>query len=95
MSIAESQACGTPVIAFNVAGVGDAISPECRKLLCADGDFNGMLDALEVVEREKLINNTCRKLDRAWSKKHFEASSISALQKRVYEEHVLSDDSRL
>ena len=37
MALAEAQACGTPVAAFDVGGVRDAVSEECAEYLVANG----------------------------------------------------------
>ena len=39
MALAEAQACGTPVVAFDVGGVSDAVSDECAEYLVPNGDF--------------------------------------------------------
>ena len=43
MALAEAQACGTPVVAFDVGGVRDAVSDECAEYLVANGDFDSLL----------------------------------------------------
>ncbi|MGB2401944.1 MAG: glycosyltransferase [Akkermansiaceae bacterium] len=84
MALAEAQACGTPVAAFDVGGVRDAVSEECAEYLVANGDMDGLLNALEVVAEKKSETGDRWRVNRAWAREHFEASVIGAKQMAVY-----------
>ena len=56
MALAEAQACGTPVAAFDVGGVRDAVSAECAEYLVANGDMEGLLNAVEKVCRKEIAD---------------------------------------
>lgn len=75
MALVEAQACGTPVAAFDVGGVRDAVSPECEPYLVANGDMEGLLNAVESIEG---------RVDRKWAQERFEASVIAKRQLNVY-----------
>jgi glycosyltransferase involved in cell wall biosynthesis len=84
MTIAEAQACGCRVIAFDVGGVGDAFHPEAGALI-RDGNWLDLLDALErevdqgeqfQVSRMKVAAEICSK---------FSQESIAEQQLAIYE----------
>ena len=84
MALAEAQACGTPVAAFDVGGVRDAVSEECSEYLVANGDMEGLLNALEVVAEKKSLTGDRWRVNRAWAREYFEASVIAKRQLEVY-----------
>jgi len=84
MALAEAQACGTPVVAFDVGGVSDAVSDECRDFLVPCGDFEALLDAMTKVFGKGLETAPWR-VNRDWVRARFEASVIAAKQQAVYE----------
>lgn len=90
MALAEAQACGTPVVAFDVGGVRDAVCEECADFLVANGDFDSLLDAVEKLLSlgEKSTAGGRYRLNRDWAKKCFEASVIGAKQMEVYSRRV-------
>ena len=84
MALAEAQACGTPVVAFDVGGVSDAVSDECAEYLVPEGDFESLLNALgKVLEKSSQAGGSWR-VNRDWAREHFEASVIGAKQMDVY-----------
>jgi glycosyltransferase involved in cell wall biosynthesis len=84
MALAEAQACGTPVVAFDVGGVRDAVSDECAEYLVPEGDFESLLNALgKVLEKSSQAGGSWR-VNRDWAREHFEASVIGAKQMEVY-----------
>ena len=84
MALAEAQACGTPVVAFDVGGVSDAVSDECADYLVPNGDFESLLNALEkVLEKSSQAGGSWR-VNRDWARECFEASVIGAKQMDVY-----------
>jgi len=96
MALAEAQACGTPVAAFDVGGVRDAVSAECAEYLVANGDMEGLLNALEKVAEKKSQTGDRWRVNRAWAWEHFEASVIGAKQIAVYAQqdcHLLGSSS--
>lgn len=86
MALAEAQACGTPVVGFDVGGVRDAVSEECAEYLVANGDMEGLLNALEKVAEKKSQTGGRWRVNRAWAREHFEASVIGVKQMAVYEQ---------
>lgn len=84
MALAEAQACGTPVVAFDVGGVRDAVSEECAEFLVPCGDFEALLDAMTKVFGKGLEMAPWR-VNRDWVRARFEASVIAAKQQAVYE----------
>ena len=84
MALAEAQACGTPVVAFDVGGVSDAVSDECADYLVPNGDFESLLNALEkVLEKSSQAGGSWR-VNRDWAREHFEASVMARRQITVY-----------
>ena len=84
MALAEAQACGTPVVAFDVGGVSDAVSDECAEYLVPEGDFDSLLNALgKVLEKSSQAGGSWR-VNRDWARERFEASVIAAKQMEVY-----------
>ena len=84
MALAEAQACGTPVVAFDVGGVRDAVSDECAEYLVPNGDFESLLNALEkVLEKSSQAGGSWR-VNRDWAKKYFGASVVAKRQLEVY-----------
>jgi glycosyltransferase involved in cell wall biosynthesis len=96
MALAEAQACGTPVVAFDVGGVSDAVSDECAEYLVPEGDFETLLNALgKVLEKSSQAGGSWR-VNRDWARAHFEASVIGAKQMAVYAQqdcHLLGSSS--
>mgnify|MGYP001137530943 CR=1 FL=1 len=88
MALAEAQACGTPVAAFDVGGVRDAVSAECAEYLVPNGDFDGLLNALGQVAEKKSPTGDRWRVNRAWARERFEASVIGAKQMEVYSRRV-------
>lgn len=84
MALAEAQACGTPVVAFDVGGVRDAVSDECAEYLVPNGYFESLLNALEkVLEKSSQAGGSWR-VNRDWAKKYFGASVVAKRQLEVY-----------
>ena len=84
MALAEAQACGTPVVAFDVGGVSDAVSDECAEYLVPEGDFESLLNVLgKVLEKSSQAGGSWR-VNRDWAREHFEASVMARRQITVY-----------
>ena len=84
MALAEAQACGTPVAAFDAGGVRDAVSEECAKYLVPSGDMEGLLEAVVKLTENKLPTGGHWRVNRDWAWENFEASVIAGRQKSVY-----------
>ena len=84
MALAEAQACGTPVVAFDVGGVSDAVSEECAEFLVPNGDFESLLNALGKLLKRSSTGGDGWRVNRGWASERFEASVIAELQKSVY-----------
>lgn len=84
MVLTEAQACGTPVVAFDVGGVRDAVSEQCADFLVPNGDFEGLLDAVTKVIGKSREAEGCWRVDRGWAKERFAASVIGKRQLEIY-----------
>ena len=84
MVLTEAQACGTPVAAFDVGGVRDAVSEECAEFLVPNGDFESLLNAVGKVFEKSSKGDGAWRVDRDWAREHFSASVIGAKQMAVY-----------
>ena len=96
MVLTEAQACGTPVVAFDVGGVPDAVSEECAEFLVPNGDFESLLNAVGKVFEKSSKGNGSWRVSRDWARERFEASVIGAKQMAVYAEqdcHLLGSSS--
>ena len=84
MALAEAQACGTPVAAFDVGGVRDAVSAECMDFLVGNGDFEALLNAVEtIIDRSRQFEGQ-RRVDRNWAQERFASSVVARKQLGVY-----------
>lgn len=86
MAIAEAQACGCRVLAFDVGGVGDAFHPEAGALV-RDGDWGAMLEALEneVEQADDSLEARSRvSQEIRWK---FSPEKIAGQQIAIYERH--------
>lgn len=84
MVLTEAQACGTPVAAFDVGGVRDAVSEECADFLVPNGDFESLLNAINNVFEKCSKGDGAWRVNRDWVRERFEASVIAAKQMEVY-----------
>jgi glycosyltransferase involved in cell wall biosynthesis len=84
MVLTEAQACGTPVVAFDVGGVPDAVSEESAEFLVPNGDFESLLNAVGKVFEKSSKGNGSWRVDRDWARERFEASVIAKRQLEVY-----------
>ena len=86
MAIAEAQACGCRVLAFDVGGVGDAFHPEAGALV-RDGDWEAMLEAMEnEVEQADVFSGARSRVSREIRAK-FSPEKIAGQQLAIYERH--------
>ncbi|BDS07645.1 hypothetical protein NT6N_26850 [Oceaniferula spumae] len=84
MAIAEAQACGTPIVAFDVGGVHDAVSDECAGYLVPDRDWEKLLDAVERALKKQAVNGGRWRVNRDWARDRFDGSVIAKRQLEVY-----------
>ncbi|MGB2187043.1 MAG: glycosyltransferase, partial [Akkermansiaceae bacterium] len=85
MALAEAQACGTPVAAFDVGGVRDAVSKECADYLVSTGDMDALLNAVRRAAEKSPAGTESWRLDRAWAQSNFSAPVIAEKQIAIYE----------
>ena len=86
MAIAEAQACGCRVLAFDVGGVGDAFHSEAGAMV-RDGDWEAMLEALEnEVEQADVFLEARSRVSREIRAK-FSPEKIAGQQLAIYERH--------
>jgi glycosyltransferase involved in cell wall biosynthesis len=84
MALAEAQACGTPVTAFDVGGVRDAVCEECVRFLVPKNDFAGLLHAVAEIASKTSPGGERWRLNRGWARERFAASVIADRQIRIY-----------
>jgi glycosyltransferase involved in cell wall biosynthesis len=86
MAIAEAQACGCRVLAFEVGVVGDAFHPEAGAMV-RDGDWEAMLEALEnEVEQADVFLEARSRV--SWEiRAKFSPEKIAGQQLAIYERH--------
>lgn len=82
MTLVEAQACGTPVVAFDVGGVRDAV--EDAKLLVPAPDFANLLDVLKSVIMNLPTIQQRQSQRRGWAKSQFEPRIVAGRQLQVY-----------
>jgi len=85
MALAEAQACGTPVAAFDVGGVRDAVSDECRDFIVPNGDMELLLDAIESIAAKSVASERGWRVCRDWTKARFAPDVIGKRQSAIYE----------
>jgi glycosyltransferase involved in cell wall biosynthesis len=86
MAIAEAQACGCRVLAFDVGGVVDAFHTEAGALV-RDGDWGAMLEALEnEVEQADVFSEARSRVSREIRVK-FSPEKIAGQQLAIYKRH--------
>lgn len=89
ISIIEANACGTPIIAYRVSGLKDAVKNGQTGLLVKNGDIKELANTIEMLLsntelREKLTNNTtewAKKFD--WNKSSEEFLNLINNHKRL------------
>lgn len=94
MALAEAQACGTPVAAFDVGGVRDAICDECKEFIVPARDYSGLLDAIEKVFKKATEADQKWRVSRDWARGSLAGSVVAAKQLKIYNlGHVKNDDA--
>jgi len=74
---AESQACGTPVIAFATGGLSEVVQHETGGFLVATGDTDGLLEVLQRVLSDAVELRAMSSRAVEWSVTHFANEKIS------------------
>ncbi len=82
MTLVEAQACGTPVVAFDVGGVRDAV--EDVKLLVHAPDFSNLLGVLKSVIMNLPVTQQSQEKRRDWAKSQFEPRIVAERQLKAY-----------
>jgi glycosyltransferase involved in cell wall biosynthesis len=72
----EAMACGRPVVATDVAGVREALGPDCGAIVAADD-----LSALAAAVAERLGDDELRRREghaaRDWAQRHFDLAEVA------------------
>jgi glycosyltransferase involved in cell wall biosynthesis len=86
LTVQESIACGTPVVAFDIGGIPDMIDHKINGYLAKPGDSNDLAEGISWVlsdeERWKSLSGNCRSKAIA----NFEISAIARRYARLYQE---------
>jgi len=75
--IAESLACGTPVVASNIGGIPDAMDESVGILSALDVD--SFAAALRRMMEDKALYDRCRRNARPFAERHFSAANADAI----------------
>jgi glycosyltransferase involved in cell wall biosynthesis len=82
----EAQACGTPVCAFAVGGVPDAISDGRTGFLAPCGDIGGLAARILSVARDKPRREEMGRVARSWVSFSFSIEQVADAYVRLYEQ---------
>jgi len=83
MTLIESQACGTPVVAFSTGGTPEAISPDAGWLI-PNGDFHALYEQIETCLNDLPYLREAGKRGSSWVLENHGESAIAALQSHIY-----------
>lgn len=86
MTLVEAQACGTPVIAFDVGGIRDAVNPTLHSILEPVSQFGNLIGHLFQLLEINIRQVNDRNVLREWASDTFGARSLAVKQRSVYEE---------
>ena len=84
MTVAEAQAVGTPVVAFDVGGIRDAVHPDWHRFLVPVNDRRGLVASLSRA-LERPAQHVAHGMLRAWARQRFSAPEVASAQRDVYE----------
>jgi len=81
ITLAEAQACGTPVIAFDRGGVGDIVRDGLTGVLFPDQTVTSVVDAIDRFESigNGITSDACRANAMRFSVKRFQRELLSAI----------------
>lgn len=81
-TITESLACGTPVVAYDVGGIGDTIEDGQSGYLVEFGDLTGLVQAMKrAIEHRPALAVAAR----ARAESTFDIESVATAHRRLYE----------
>ena len=83
MTLAESQAVGTPVAAFDVGGVRDATHPSAS-VLVPDQDYRTLVEQIACLGETCEIAATRSQLLRSWARTRFHRTIVAQIQAEIY-----------
>ena len=85
MTLVEAQACGTPVIAFEVGGTPEAVSPQDGVLVPA-GDFQQIYSAIDQIVMDPSVLISRGDNASAWVAERHSPDVVALKQQNVYEQ---------
>ncbi len=68
ITVIESNACGTPAIAYDVPGLRDSVKYNYNGILVEDGNEKSLADTIATVLRDSSLRNNLSKNALEWSK---------------------------
>lgn len=86
MTLAEAQAVGLPVVAFDVGGVSCAVNRELHKYLAPANDWETLFKKLEILQNlSKSERDEISKKVKRWARKSFHANAVANKQMKYYQ----------
>ena len=85
MTLVEAQSCGTPVVAFDVGGIRDAVHPEFEGWLEPTSRMDNLVGRLKRFLQGHPMDQGKKKSLRDWAEHSFSAARVAKAQRAVYE----------
>jgi glycosyltransferase involved in cell wall biosynthesis len=79
--LAEAQACGAPIIAYNVGGAREIVSDERAGVLFNEQSVVGLVEAVRMFEQKKFDRKLIAQMAQRFSKEQFVAGIKGAIER--------------
>ncbi len=91
----EAQACGVPVVAFNIGGLSDIVEHETTGFLARPFDTRHLMEGIcQVFAQDRHAAEAMRKKARENAEKKFSMAEVASQYSTIYNEVLGRDDSR-